>query len=142
MITKAIEDRFHFAKELITEHAISLPIILPNEERIFTFTWIKEGNSKEIVIHDLYVLDLEKKTVSKTTIEKKGLPSNRIAEGVKGTDAYEILEKYMVLYEKIRNNYYKESSLEKKQLKQYFDQLITDEALIETYKKYGKEMFW
>ena len=142
MITKALEDRFHFAKELKTEHGISLPMILPKEERIFTFSWIKNGDNKEIVIHDLYSLDLEKKTVSKTSIEEKGLHSNKIAEGVRGIAAFEIEEKYMVLYEEIREDYYVRSSSEKAQLKHYFDQLITDNALIEAYKKYGKEMFW
>ena len=34
MITEAIEERFHFLNELITEYAVSLPIILPNEEII------------------------------------------------------------------------------------------------------------
>lgn len=142
MITKAIEERFHFTKDLITVHAVSLPMILPNEERIFTFSWVKHGDSKELLIHMLYSLDLKSNEVSKTSIEECGLPSKKTAEGVKGIAALELEEKYMALYENIRNQYYEISSKEKNQLKEYFSKLITDEALIEAYKKYGKEMFW
>lgn len=142
MITEAIEGRFHFAKEIITEYAVSLPIILPDKERVFTYEWVGQEGNKVILIHDLYSLNLSNNTVNKSPIEEKGLRSNRIADGVKGLAAIEIEEKYMALYEKIRKDFYKSTLSEKNQLKEYFNQLITDEALIEMYKRFGKEMFW
>ena len=142
MITEAIEGRFHFSNELITEYAVSLPIILPNEELIFTYEWVENEGNKVILIHDLYSLDLNSNTVNKKSLEEKGARSNRIANGVKGLAAIEMEEKYMSLYEKNRDTFYATVSPEKNQLKEYFDQLITDEALIEVYKRFGKEMFW
>lgn len=142
MITEAIEGRFHFAKEIITEYAVSLPIILPDKERVFTYEWVEQEDNKVILIHDLYSLNLSNNTVNKSSIEEKGLRSNRIADGVKGLAAIEIEEKYMALYEKIRKDFYKSTLSERNQLKEYFNQLITDEALIEMYKRFGKEMFW
>lgn len=142
MITKAIEERFHFAHELITEYAVSLPIILPKEERIFTYEWIENDGNKVMLVHDLYSLDLNSNTVGKKSLEEKGARSNRIASGVKGLAAIEIEEKYMSLYEKVRDVFYGAMSSERVQLKDYFEQLITDEALIEVYKRFGKEMFW
>lgn len=142
MITEAIEGRFHFAKEIITEYAVSLPIILPDKERVFTYEWVEQEGNKVILIHDLYSLNLSNNTVNKSPIEEKGLRSNRIADGVKGLAAIEIEEKYMALYEKIRKDFYKSTLSERNQLKEYFNQLITDEALIEMYKRFGKEMFW
>lgn len=142
MITEAIEGRFHFAKEIITEYAVSLPIILPEEERVFTYEWVEQDGNKVILIHDLYSLNLSNNTVNKNPIEEKGLCSNRVADGVKGLAAIEIEEKYMALYERIRRDFYKSTLSERNQLKEYFNQLITDEALIEMYKRFGKERFW
>lgn len=142
MITEAIERRFHFVKEIITEYAVSLPIILPDEERVFTYEWVEQEGYKVILIHDLYSLNLINNIVNKSSIEEKGFRSNRIADGAKGLVAIEIEEKYMAFYEKIRRDFYKSTLSERNQLKEYFNQLITDEALIEMYKRFGKEMFW
>ena len=142
MFTARLEERFHILEELITEYAVSLPIILPDQERIFSYGWIKEGEKKRILIHDLYILDRKNAEVRKEKIEETGAESRRIAEGLKGIAAYELEEKYMELYEEIRENYYSALPEKRAQLKGYFEKLITDEALIEIYKKYGKEMFW
>lgn len=142
MITKELNQRFNnVGFDLITEYAVSLPFLVKNEEKFFTFEWIDtdKDKHKHLLVHDLYVRDSSTGEVTVTSVEDDSRISERIRECVLGIKAFEMETRYMELYESIVSDENADRESIFLELVKCCTSLVSDKALIEAYKFYGNE---
>ncbi|MCR5048168.1 MAG: hypothetical protein K6A37_04315 [Saccharofermentans sp.] len=136
MITDSIEERFHIIDNLITEYAVSLPYLSGNEERFFSYEWKTMEDGKHLVVHDLYIRNRESCEVTIKEINNDTKISDRLSDGVLGLEALEIEDQYMDNHEKALLD---QNEDVKNALRNCFNKLITDKALLDTYIELGIE---
>lgn len=159
MISPQMYDRLgkEVVSNMITEHGISFPIILPDgSERFFTCSdndshgpvpyWKEEqiGN-KYFYIHNVYslkdgkvkILPINKK------LEKLGKVRNSIVDEHNVSALIKLEDEYLKLYEELREIYYTDNSEEilnkKKRMKYLFDNLVTNAEEIVIYQFLGMD---
>lgn len=136
MITDSIEERFHIIDDLITEYAVSLPFFSGNDECLFSYEWKTMDDGRHLVVHDLYTRNCDSGEVSVKEINDDTRISNRIADNLMGLEALETEDLYMENHEKALSSKDEEVI---NSLKECFNKLITDIALIDAYCAFGAE---
>ena len=138
MVASSIEERFHILANLVIGYGVSLPFLVKDEERLFSFSRKKIDGVQYLVIHDLYILDRKKGEVITHKIEDNSRICEKFREGLLAEAALAEERHYMDVYENLLRDTSNYESLII-ELRDSFSKLITDKALVDAYKFFGDE---
>ena len=140
MITKEIESRFNIVNSVPTEYSISLPILLPDKEILFTYNWEGKNDGKYLILHDMYILNVQNNNLEVKNIEEEIKDEGVLHQGLMGIEAFKVEEKFIHIYERVRGDLIQsknEVSADRDKMEEYFDLLITNKVLRDVYLRIG-----
>lgn len=139
--------------DIITETAMSYPMILLEEEVFFTYDVIKNGEERVLCPQEIFRRNLQSNEIQRASfaeVFKEEELALCLSQGMKpsllrGLEAIEAEEELLDCYEQIWQSYYITEEDEllvcQRRWKELFESLIPRSALYQLYLLVGKEMF-
>lgn len=138
--------------DVVTETAMSYPLILHGKEVFFTYDILGDGEKRNICPREIFSRNLQNDEIMRIDFEKKFtqeeiddcLKKGMCFSKLRGLEAMKAEEELLDCYEQIWQNYYEAENPDdlflQQRWKELFMDLIPDSSLRRLYLLIGKEM--